>query len=106
MDGLVKKTIDEHNPNQAVSRIRIEVKAFMKSSLRATSRILCLYVSVSFLLVSGLARLGDSVRSGGLDRRGPWGAFLGGMAIMKEPAIVLWNTSNVTMESQMAMRGR
>ena len=33
MDGLVKRTIDERNPNQAVSCILAEVKAFMKSSI-------------------------------------------------------------------------
>jgi len=33
MDGIVKKTIDERNPNQTVSRILNDVKAFMKASI-------------------------------------------------------------------------
>jgi hypothetical protein len=33
MDSLVKKTIDERNPNQVVSRVLIDVKAFTKSSI-------------------------------------------------------------------------
>jgi hypothetical protein len=33
MDGLIKRTVDERNPNQAVSCILAEVKAFMKASI-------------------------------------------------------------------------